>query len=64
MKKTLWCAEKETASAFEMPKYKRVTAEKVDEIEAGVQNLYKDADGNKYIVHYNKFMRRSEFVRV
>ena len=64
MKKTLWCAEKKTASALEMPTYKKVTAEKVEEIEEGVQNLYMDDEGNKYIVHYNKFMRRSEFVRL
>jgi hypothetical protein len=63
MTKTLW-SEKERKSNFEMPTYKKITATKVDEIEAGVQNLYKDENGNEYIVRYNSFKRRDEFVKI
>ena len=63
MKKTLWC-EKERKSNFDMPTYTRVTATKVDEIEAGALNLYRDEQGVEYIVRYNKFQRRPEFVKL
>jgi hypothetical protein len=63
MTKTLW-SEKERKSNFEMPTYEKITATKVDEIEAGVQNLYKDESGNEYIVRYNSFKRRDEFVKI
>ena len=62
MTKTLWCAE-ETRNNFEIPKYHKVTAVKIDEIESGVKNMYQDKNGNKYHVVYNKFQRRNEFVR-
>lgn len=63
MTKTLWM-EKERKSNFEMPSYIKVTATKVDEIEAGKQNLYRDEHGNEYIVRRNNFKRRDEFVKV
>lgn len=63
MTKTLWM-EKERKSNFEMPSYTKVTATKVDEIEAGKQNLYRDEQGNEYIVRRNNFKRRDEFVKV
>ena len=63
MKKTLYC-EIERKSAFDMPTYKKVTAEKIEELEEGRQNLYKDEDGNLYIVHYNSFKRREEFTSI
>lgn len=63
MTKTLWC-EKERKSNLEIAGYYKVTAHKIDEIEAGVKNLYEDADGNRYIVSYNKFLRRDEFVKM
>lgn len=63
MTKTLWCAN-ETKNPLEMPTYKKVTATKVLEIEEGKMNLYIDAAGQKYIVRFNKFKKRSEFVAV
>lgn len=63
MKKTLWC-EEERKSCMDMPKYYKVTATKIDEIEEGVRNLYEDENGNKYIVHHNNFKRRDEFVKI
>ena len=63
MTKTLWC-EKERTSNFEIPSYIKVTATKVAEIEAGVENLYRDDQGNEYIVRKNKFKRRDEFVKI
>lgn len=63
MTKTLW-SEKEKTSNFEMPSYIKVTATKIDEIEAGVQNLYRDERGNEYIVRFNKFQNRDEFVKI
>jgi hypothetical protein len=63
MTKTLW-SEKERTSNFEIPSYIKVTATKIDEIEAGVQNLYRDEQGNEYIVKFNSFKRRDEFVKI
>ncbi len=63
MTKTLFCA-KETTNCLEMPSYYKVTATKVDEIESGIQNLYEDAQGNRYIVRYNNFKRRAEFAKL
>jgi hypothetical protein len=63
MTKTLWCAEERTNN-FELPKYHKVTATKVDEIEAGVENLYRDEEGQGYIVMHNKLQRRNEFTKV
>lgn len=63
MKKTLFC-ENERNSNFELPTYRKVTAEKVDEVESGVLNLYRDELGNEYIVRYNNFKRRNEFVKI
>ena len=63
MKKTLFC-ENERNSNFELPTYRKVTAEKVDEVESGVLNLYRDELGNEYIVRYNNFKRRNEFVLI
>ena len=63
MTKTLY-SEKERTSNFEMPSYTKVIATKIDEIESGKQNLYKDEQGNKYIVRFNKFTNRDEFVKV
>ena len=63
MIKTLWC-ENERKSNLEIPKYHKVTATKIDEIEARVENLYQDDEGNKYIVKYNKFMKRYEFTQI
>lgn len=63
MTKTLWCGE-ERKSALEMPKYHKVTATKVAEIEARVENLYRDEQGNEYITTYNKFQRRYEFTKI
>lgn len=63
MKKTLFC-ENERNSNFELPTYRKITAEKVNEIESGVLNLYRDELGNEYIVRYNNFKRRDEFVLV
>ena len=62
MTKTLKCNIND--NIWEAPKYIKVTATKVDELEAGVKNLYKDAEGNKYIVYYNKFTRKEEFTRL
>ena len=63
MEKTLFC-ENERNSNFELPTYRNVTAKKVDEIESGTLNLYRDELGNEYIVRYNKFQRRNEFVLI
>jgi NRPS condensation-like uncharacterized protein len=63
MTKTLW-SEKERISNFELPSYTRITATKIDEIEKGKMNLYEDNDGNRYIVRYNDFTRRDEFVKI
>lgn len=63
MTKTLWM-QKEKASNFELPVYIKITATKISDIETGIQNLYRDDEGNKYIVKYNKFQRREEFVRL
>lgn len=63
MKKTLFC-ENERSSSFDLPTYRKVTAEKVDEIEAGTLNLYRDELRNEYIVRYNKFYKRNEFVPI
>ena len=63
MVKTLW-SEKERTSNFEIPSYIKVTATKVAEIEAGKQNLYRDEEGSEYIVKFNKFKNREEFVRI
>lgn len=62
MTKTLRCNIND--NLWEAPKYIKVTATKVDEIEANVKNLYEDENGNKYIVEYNKFQKREEFVRL
>ena len=62
MEKTLKCNIND--NLFEAPKYIKVKATKVEEIEAGKQNLYRDEQGNEYIVRYNKFQRRDEFVKV
>lgn len=62
MTKTLKCNIND--NILEAPKYIKITATKVDELEAGVKNLYKDTEGNKYIVYYNKFTRREEFTRL
>lgn len=51
-------------SLWEKPEYIKITATKVDEITAGVENLYMDEQGNKYIAGYNKFQRRYEFVKI
>ena len=64
MKKTLYCEIGIREYNFTMPKYKKVTAEKVDEIENGSLNLYRDKEGNEYIVRFNKFYRRNEFVKL
>lgn len=63
MTKTLWMEKKRTSN-FEMPSYIKVTATKVDEIETGVMNVYRDEQGNEYIVRRNKFQNRDEFVKV
>lgn len=63
MTKTLWC-EKERTSNFEIPTYYKVTATKVAEIEATVENEYQDADGNRYLVKRNRFKNRFEFVKI
>jgi hypothetical protein len=63
MTKTLW-SEKERTSNFELPSYTRITATKIYEIEKGKMNLYEDNDGNRYIVRYNDFTRRDEFVKI
>ena len=63
MKKTLFC-ENERNSNFELPTYRKVTAEKVAEIESCVLNIYRDELGNEYIVRYNNFNRRNEFVLI
>lgn len=63
MKKTLWC-ERERKSPMEIPTYYKVTASKVEEIEAGVQNRYRDEQGNEYIVRENKIKKRQEFLRI
>lgn len=62
MTKTLRCNVND--NICEAPKYIKVTATKIDEIETNVKNLYEDAEGNRYIVHYNKFQRREEFVKM
>lgn len=51
MKKTLWCEGK------------KITAKKVDSVNDQM-NWYEDAEGNHYIVRYNNFKRRQEFVKV
>jgi hypothetical protein len=63
MTKTLYC-EKERTNNFELPKYYKVTATKIDEIESGKLNLYEDENGNRYIVKYNTFKRREEFTKI
>lgn len=63
MTKTLWCA-KEKKSALEIPSYYKVTATKVEELIEGEANLYRDEDGNEYIVMRNDFKRRFEFTKV
>lgn len=63
MTKTLYSRDAERSN-IEMTRYKKVTATKVEETERYVQNLYKDAEGNKYIVRYNRFQRRHEFVKI
>ena len=63
MTKTLWC-EKERENMMDMPSYYKVTATKVEEVVAGEINLYRDADGNEYMVHRNTFKRRDEFYKV
>lgn len=63
MTKTLY-TEKKRTNNFELPSYFKITATKVKEIEAGVMNVYKDNEGNEYIVRYNKFKNRDEFVRI
>lgn len=62
MTKTLWCNINENRT--EKPKYIKVKATKVEEIEAEVKNLYKDEQGNKYIAGVNHFTRRMEFVKL
>lgn len=62
MIKTLKCNIND--NPWEMPKYIKVTATKVDEIEEGVQNLYRDEEGNEYIAGFNKFTRRMEFTKI
>lgn len=64
MTKTLWCEVGERTNQLEREKMVKVTATKVDEIEARVKNLYRDEEGNEYIVFYNKFLRRNEFSRL
>ena len=64
MTKTLWCEVEERTNQLERGKMVKVTATKVDEIEARVKNLYRDEEGNEYIVFYNKFLRRNEFSRL
>lgn len=64
MTKTLWCEIGERTNQLERGKMVKVTATKVDEIEARVKNLYRDEEGNEYIVFYNKFLRRNEFSRL
>ena len=63
MTKTLFC-ENERTSSFELPTYRKVTARKVEEIESGSLNLYRDENGVEYIVRHNKFKRRNEFVKI
>lgn len=63
MTKTLY-SEKERTNNFEMPSYAKITATKIDEIEVEVQNLYRDERGNEYIVRFNKFLNRDEFVKI
>lgn len=63
MTKTLYC-ENERKNNFELPTYTRVTATKVSNIEEGVLNLYRDEQGAEYIVRYNNFKRRNEFLKV
>lgn len=62
MIKTLRCNINE--NVWGVPKYIKVTATKIDEIEHGVENLYEDENGNRYVVTFNKFQRREEFVRL
>ena len=62
MTKTLKCNT--STSPWDKPNYITVTATKVDEIEAGVENLYRDEQGNEYVAGYNKFMRRMEFTKI
>lgn len=63
MTKTLYC-EKERKSNLEIPTYTKVTATKIEEIEVGKINMYADEQGNRYIVHYNKFLHREEFTKL
>lgn len=63
MTKTLYC-ENERKNNFELPTYKKITATKVDEIESGTLNLYRDEQGAEYIVRYNNFKERNEFLKV
>lgn len=51
MTKTLWCEGK------------KITATKVDAVNESM-NWYEDSEGNHYIVRYNNFKRRQEFVKV
>jgi hypothetical protein len=51
MTKKLWCDGK------------KITAIKVDSVNDSM-NWYEDAEGNHYIVRYNNFKRRQEFVKV
>jgi hypothetical protein len=63
MTKTLWFGTRpEGAGCLTPLTYRKVTAKKVDEIVAGVENLYEDEQGKKYTVSYNSFMRRQEFI--
>ena len=64
MTKTLWCEIGERTNQLERGKMVKITATKVDEIEAGISNLYRDEQGNEYVTHYCKFLRRLEFTRV
>ena len=62
MTKTLWCNIND--NPWDKPNYIKVTATKVDELETKVENLYRDAQGNEYITHKNKFQNRMEFTRL
>lgn len=62
MKKTLMCNI--NPNITERPQMVKITATKVDELETGKRNLYRDDDGNIYMVRYNKFLRRNVFVKM
>lgn len=65
MEKTLWYGFKpEGAGSLTPCTYRKVTARKIDEIEAGISNLYEDAEGNRYYVQYSKIKRRHEFFKI